>query len=221
MAEAITPLQAVLGFIGAISTLIGALAGREHLKNQREQRKLAAEVDRDLEAAKHAPPQLPAPARVPVALPTASPSLSPVAEYELARIELARKSLRVAELEQALRRVRQSAEDDLRRQRIALDEGANELDRVTAALRHERALVDQVTRERDQATVRGDVLRRELAELRKQIGGSLGSDNRHDQPAHDRPVPDRGDVRGAGRGRGEVRAQVARPVRKGDGDQGR
>lgn len=84
------------------------------------------------------------------------PSTSMEVDLSAVRIQLSRALLELDERDSALRRVRATAEEDIRRQRATIDQLEAELRRSAAALTEGRS--------------REEYLHRELEELRRQIG---------------------------------------------------
>jgi hypothetical protein len=123
----------------ALTAGLTALAGLLSGKNTRGLR--AADAATPLDVPPQTPPGLPTSIEV---------------DLSAVRIQLSRALLELDERDAALRRVRATAEEDIRRQRATIDQLEQELRRSAAALTEGRS--------------REEYLHRELEELRRQIG---------------------------------------------------
>jgi hypothetical protein len=141
----VSPGVAGGGFVGALIALL-VIVG-EALKARNAKRiKQAYESSTPTPS----PPVLPAPPALPM-----RPSMSREVDLSAVRIQLSRALLELDERDAALRRVRLTAEEDIRRQRATIDQLETELRRSAAAVTEGRS--------------REEHLHRELEELRRQM----------------------------------------------------
>jgi hypothetical protein len=131
---------AALALTAGLTALAGLLSGR------------------NTRALKAAEKSLPPPTVLPQAPPALPMRVSVSREVDMTavRIQLSRALLELDERDSALRRIRATAEEDIRRQRATIDQLEAELRRAAAAITTARS--------------REEHLHRELVELRRQIG---------------------------------------------------
>jgi hypothetical protein len=170
----VSPGVAGGGFVGLLIALL-VIVG-EALK-ARNARRIKQAYESTRPAPAPALPVLPLP-------PPARPSMSREVDLSAVRIQLSRALLELDERDSALRRVRATAEEDIRRQRATIDQLEAELRRSAAALTEERGRAEALDQERAQLMrqIQGGTYARTLDP------GTSGAATRGDATGHRRSV---------------------------------